>query len=69
MCTYTHIYIYTGKSLPSFDIQDHGVYKLQHYDVLESLKPLSWKDVPNFLSQHDLIELELRVQEGEVMEC
>ena len=36
--------------------QEHGVYKLMHYNVLESLPRWNWKEVPNFFSQHDLLE-------------
>jgi hypothetical protein len=49
--------------------QDSGVYKLMHYGVLKSLPLWNWKDVPNFFSQHDLLENKLRVQDGEVVEC
>jgi hypothetical protein len=51
------------------EYQDHGVYKLEHFEVLQSLPLWNWKDVPNFFSEHDLLEKKLRVQDGEVVEC
>jgi hypothetical protein len=49
--------------------QDHGVYKLEHFEVLSSLPKWNWKDIPNFFSEHDLLEKELRVQDGNVVPC
>ena len=51
------------------EYQDHGVYKLEHFEVLASLPLWNWKDVPNFFSEHDLLENKLRVQDGDVVEC
>ena len=47
--------------------QEHGVYKLMHYNVLESSSRWNWKDVPALFSQHDLLEQKMRVQEGETV--
>ena len=43
---------------------DYGVYKLLNFEVLQGLKPWSWKDTANFFSAQDLLSLRLKVVEG-----
>jgi hypothetical protein len=49
--------------------QDHGVYKLENFEVLASLPRWNWKDIPIFFSEHDLLENKMKVQDGEVVYC
>jgi hypothetical protein len=48
---------------------DFGVYKLINFEVLLGLPRWNWKDVANFFTEHDLLEMSLRVEDGEVVEC
>ena len=58
---------------------DSGVYKLLNVHVLESLPAWNWRNVANFFSANDLVEMALKVSEngdvvkvsddGELVEC
>ena len=49
---------------------DFGVYKLLNVAVLKGLPAWNWKDVPNFFSANDLVEMALKVSDDrELVEC
>jgi hypothetical protein len=48
---------------------DFGVYKLLNFKVLQGLPMWNWKAAANFFTEQDLVQMKLKVQDGELVEC
>jgi hypothetical protein len=48
---------------------DFGVYKLLNYHILQGLPVWNWKNAANFFTEQDLVHMQLKIFDGEVVEC